>query len=135
ARQLGIGLVPFSPLGRGFLTGTFQGVEQLSSDDLRRKLPRFEPAHAAANQRLLVAVSAVAKRHEATPAQIALAWVLAQGKDVVPIPGTRRRTYLDQNVDALDLTLTEQDMSELNTLAASVSGERYSGQMARMVER
>src|SRR5581483_2685141 len=83
-RQLGIGLVPFSPLGRGFLTGTFQSIEQLSNDDLRRKLPRFEPEHVAANQQLLGAVRKVAARHDVTAAQVALAWVLAQGDDVVP---------------------------------------------------
>lgn len=134
-RQLGIGLVPFSPLGRGFLTGTFKGVEQLSSDDIRRNLPRFDAANAAANDGLLVAVRDIAARHGITAAQVALAWVLAQGDDVVPIPGTRRRTYLDQNIDALEVRLTEQDLSQLDSLAARVSGERYSGQMARLVER
>lgn len=134
-RQLGIGLVPFSPLGRGFLTGTFKGVEQLSSDDIRRNLPRFDPANAAANDGLLVAVRDIAARHGITAAQVALAWVLAQGDDVVPIPGTRRRTYLDQNIDALEVRLTEPDLSQLDSLAARVSGERYSGQMARLVER
>ncbi|HET9391352.1 MAG TPA: aldo/keto reductase [Steroidobacteraceae bacterium] len=134
-RQLGIGLVPFSPLGRGFLTGTFKGVEQLSSDDIRRNLPRFDAANAAANDGLLVAGRDIAARHGITAAQVALAWVLAQGDDVVPIPGTRRRTYLDQNIDALEVRLTEQDLSQLDSLAARVSGERYSGQMARLVER
>jgi len=135
ARELGIGLVPFSPLGRGFLTGAFKGTSQLASDDMRRDLPRFSEANAQANEKIVAAVRAIASQHEATPAQIALAWVLAQGADVVPIPGTKRRTYLEQNLDALHVKLTAQDLSQLNALASIVSGDRYNSGMASLVER
>ncbi len=135
ARELGIGFVPFSPLGRGFLAGAFHSVADLPEGDWRVNIPRFHEEHAAANGRIVAAVRAVGDRHGATPAQVALAWALAQGRDIVPIPGTKRRKYLDQNLDAEAVRLTAQDLEELGHLAALVSGERYRPEQARMVER
>jgi len=134
-RELGVGLVPFSPLGRGFLTGALEGTDQLPASDFRRTLPRFTDQHLAANARIVDAVKAVAAHHQATPAQIALAWVLAQGQDVVPIPGTKRRKYLDENLGAADIKLSTDDLASLNRLAAMVSGERYPAHAAKLAER
>jgi aryl-alcohol dehydrogenase-like predicted oxidoreductase len=135
ARELGIGLVPYSPLGRGFLTGAVHGVSELPPTDFRRTLPRFTADHLAANGRIVDRVKAVAASHGATAAQIALAWALAQGKDIVPIPGTKRRRYLDEDLAAVNVKLSSEDLAEINTLAALVSGDRYSAQVARFVER
>jgi aryl-alcohol dehydrogenase-like predicted oxidoreductase len=134
-RELGIGLVPFSPLGRGYLTGAVQSTAQFGEKDFRRTLPRFDDEHLAANEKIVDVVKAVAQRRSATPAQVALAWVLAQGKDVVPIPGTKRRTYLDDNLGAADVTLTTEDLTELGRLAAIVSGDRYAPHAAKLAER
>lgn len=134
-RELGIGLVPFSPLGRGYLTGAFQSVQDLPEGDWRRNVPRFNPENAAANAKIVEAVKAVAVRLGATPAQVALAWVLAQGRDIVPIPGTKHQKYLDQNVDALQVRLDDADLQELGSLAALVEGERYLPWMMKLVER
>jgi aryl-alcohol dehydrogenase-like predicted oxidoreductase len=133
-RELGIGLVPYSPLGRGFLTGTVD-VAKLEGDDWRRGNPRFSSANAQANEALVAIVERVAQRRGATPAQVALAWVLSRGYDVVPIPGTKRVRYLEENVGALDVTLTPEDLAELDTLAGKTAGERYTPEMMRMVER
>jgi aryl-alcohol dehydrogenase-like predicted oxidoreductase len=122
-RQLGIGLVPYSPLGRGLLTGASTGSTTLADDDFRRTLPRWQPGNLTTNIGLVDQIRAVAARHHATPAQIALAWLLAQGPDVVPIPGTKRRTYLTENLGALQLTLTQADLYRLDALR--VAGERY----------
>jgi aryl-alcohol dehydrogenase-like predicted oxidoreductase len=135
ARELGIGLVPYSPLGRGFLTGAVHNVTELPPTDFRRTLPRFTGDHLAANVRIVDCVKVIATRHGATAAQIALAWVLAQGKDIVPIPGTKRRRYLDEDLAAVDVKLSGDDLAEINTLAALVSGDRYPAQVARFVER
>jgi aryl-alcohol dehydrogenase-like predicted oxidoreductase len=134
-RELGIGLVPFSPLGRGYLTGALQTSASFVEGDFRRRLPRFDDEHLAANQRVVDVVKSVARCHGATPAQIALAWVLAQGRDMVPIPGTKRRTYLDDNLGAADIKLSAQDLTELNGLAAMAVGERYPPAMAKTAER
>jgi aryl-alcohol dehydrogenase-like predicted oxidoreductase len=134
-RELGIGFVPFSPLGRGFLAGAFKNAAELPASDFRQNVPRFQDANAAANARILDVIQAVADRHRATPAQVALAWVLAQGQDVVPIPGTRRRTTLDQNLDALELRLTAEDLAQLEALAGQVAGERYTAKVMGSVER
>jgi aryl-alcohol dehydrogenase-like predicted oxidoreductase len=134
-RELGIGLVPYSPLGRGFLTGAVQSVSELPPADFRRTLPRFTGDHLAANVRIVDGVKTVGARHGATAAQIALAWVLAQGHDIVPIPGTKRRRYLDEDLDALNVKLSSDDLAELNALVALVSGDRYPAQVARFVER
>jgi aryl-alcohol dehydrogenase-like predicted oxidoreductase len=134
-RELGIGLVPFSPLGRGFLTGAFRSVDGMTARDFRRTLPRFTNEHLAANAGIVEVVKAVAARHRATPAQIALAWVLGQGKDVVPIPGTKRRQYLDENLGAIEVQLNGNDLADLSPLASIVSGERYATHAARLAER
>ena len=133
-RELGIGLVPFSPLGRGFLTGA---VDQstIGDGDWRRTSPRFSAESMAHNEALVDVVKQVASRHGATPAQVALAWVLAQGNDIVPIPGTKRRKYLEDNVGAVNVRFTQDDLEELNALAARTAGERYNSQTAQMVER
>lgn len=134
-RELGIGFVPFSPLGRGFLTGAFRSIQDLPEGDWRANIPRFDAEHATANAGIVEGVKAVAARLGATPAQVALAWVLAQGPDIVPIPGTKRRAYLDQNLDAADLRLGDADRARLDALAAMVSGDRYRPWMMKLVER
>jgi aryl-alcohol dehydrogenase-like predicted oxidoreductase len=134
-RALGVGFVPFSPLGRGFLTGAVKDDQALAPSDFRRQLPRFSPENAQANQGIVEVIRGVAARHRATAAQVALAWVLGRGEDVVPIPGTRRRSRLEENLGALQLTLTPQDLAELEPLAGRVVGERYSPAQARTVER
>jgi aryl-alcohol dehydrogenase-like predicted oxidoreductase len=120
----GASFVAFSPLGRGFLTGKFSAEARFTGGDFRASLPRFTPEAIAANQRIVDAVRAVADRRGVTPAQIALAWVLAQGEHVLSIPGTRTQKYLEQNVAAADLTLTEEELAELDAIPAPVGG-RY----------
>ncbi|MBV9164123.1 MAG: aldo/keto reductase [Pseudonocardiales bacterium] len=122
-RELGIGLVPYSPLGRGLLTGALTSVDDLAADDFRRTQPRWQADNLAANLELLGQVRSIAARYRATPAQVALAWVLARGEDVVPIPGTKRRRYLQHNVESLRLALTTEDLDRLSDLHAV--GERY----------
>ena len=117
ARELGIGVVPFSPLGRGFLTGAITSPDDFAEDDWRRTHPRFTGEAFAANLRLVDAVRALAEEKGATPGQLALAWVLAQGPDVVPIPGTKRRRYLEENVGALAVELTAADLARLGEIA------------------
>jgi len=121
ARELGIGLVAYSPLGRGFLTGALPKAEDLPDGDFRKTNPRF----LADNTAIADAVREVAEGLGVTPAQVALAWVHSRGDDVVPIPGTKRRTYLEQNVAAADVTLSEADLVKLEGLAAATQGERY----------
>ena len=120
----GIAFLPFSPLGRGFLTGSIASTDDLPADDWRRTLPRFQAEALAANQALVDAVRAIAERHGATPAQVALAWVLAQGRYVVPIPGTKTPKYLADNAGAAGLTLTAEDLARLDALPAP-TGDRY----------
>jgi aryl-alcohol dehydrogenase-like predicted oxidoreductase len=134
-RELGVTLVPFSPLGRGYLTGSLQSSAMFGANDFRRNLPRFNDEHLGANQRLVSIVKAVAERHAATPAQIALAWILAKAPDAVPIPGTKQRKYLDDNLGALDVHLTGEDMAELDAIAALTSGDRYPTSYAKIAER
>jgi aryl-alcohol dehydrogenase-like predicted oxidoreductase len=133
-RELGIGFVPYSPLGRGFLTGAVE-VESLGSDDFRKTNPRFSSENAPKNFDLVEVVRTVAKRRQATPAQIALAWVLAQGEDVAPIPGTKRVAYLEENVAATNVHLSPDDLAELGALVDRVAGDRYTPEMMAMVER
>jgi aryl-alcohol dehydrogenase-like predicted oxidoreductase len=133
-RELGIGLVPFSPLGRGFLTGTVD-VASLDAGDFRRTNPRFSPDSARSNAALVEVVRAIAARRRATPAQIALAWVLDRGHDVAPIPGTKRVTYVEQNARALEVVLTAEDLKDLEAIASRTAGERYSEAMMQQVER
>jgi aryl-alcohol dehydrogenase-like predicted oxidoreductase len=133
-RELGIGLVPYSPLGRGFLTGSVV-VDQLEADDFRRTSPRFMGDNGRKNEALVEVVKHVATRRGATPAQIALAWVLAQGNDVVPIPGTKRVRYLEDNAGSVNVKLDADDLRDLNALESVVAGERYTEQMMAMIER
>ncbi|WP_238163746.1 aldo/keto reductase [Kribbella pittospori] len=120
-RELGIGLVPYSPLGRGLLTGALPA--DLADDDFRRTLPRFNDQNLETNLALVEQVRAIAASYEATPGQVALAWVLAQGNDVVPIPGTKRRRYLEENWAAVDLKLSADDLASLSELTPA--GTRY----------
>jgi aryl-alcohol dehydrogenase-like predicted oxidoreductase len=126
-RELGTGLVAYSPLGRGFLTGEITSPDQFAADDFRRGNPRFQGANFDSNLALVEQVRELADAKGATPAQIALAWVLAQGDDVVPIPGTKRRTYLEQNVASLDVPLSPDDLAALETFTRgwTVAGDRY----------
>jgi len=124
ARRLGVGLVPFSPLGRGFLTGALAG-RSFEGRDSRARMPRFNDDNLAANQAIVDVVVDVAEAHGVRPGQVALAWVHSRGEDVVPIPGTKRVEYLEQNVAALDVTLTPEELDRLDGLAARVAGARY----------
>jgi aryl-alcohol dehydrogenase-like predicted oxidoreductase len=123
-RELGIGFVPYSPLGRGFLTGTIRSLDQLEATDFRRSNPRFEGDNLAANIRIVEEVDAVAQELGAKPGQVALAWLLAQGDDIAPIPGTKRIAYLEENVAAESLVLSEAQLAALSAVAAPV-GDRY----------
>jgi aryl-alcohol dehydrogenase-like predicted oxidoreductase len=123
-RELGIGFVPYSPLGRGFLTGKVRSLEQLTDDDFRRTQPRFQGDNLEANVAIVERINALAAEKQVTPAQVALAWVHAQGEDVVPIPGTKRRSYLEENVGALDVQLSEEELAALDA-AGQARGERY----------
>jgi aryl-alcohol dehydrogenase-like predicted oxidoreductase len=123
-RELGIGFVPYSPLGRGFLTGAVRSVDQLEEGDFRRFNPRFQGDNLEANIRIVEVVDRVARAAGATPAQVALAWIYAQGDDLVPIPGTKRRTYLEENVGALHVRLSDEQLAELNAVGAAL-GDRY----------
>lgn len=125
--RLGIGFVPYSPLGRGFLTGAIASASQLRSDDFRLTTPRFQGDNFARNLELARQVERLAADKGCTPAQLALAWVLAQGEHIVPIPGTKRRKYLDDNVGALGVTLSADDRTRLDALfsADAVAGDRY----------
>lgn len=122
-RELGITFIPYSPLGRGFLTGTVKDTEKLSPDDFRRKTSRFQGENLQKNLAIIDIIQQVADRHHSTAAQIALAWVLAQGEDLIPIPGTKRVKYLEQNVAAVDVQLTPTDLLELGKIRSY--GERY----------
>ncbi|MGH8881139.1 MAG: aldo/keto reductase, partial [Stackebrandtia sp.] len=122
-RELGIGLVAYSPLGRGLLTGAASETEDLAADDFRRNQPRWQAGNLAANLELVGQIRVIAARYDATPSQVALAWVLARGEDVVPIPGTKRRRYLQENAGSLDITLSADDLVALSELQPV--GERY----------
>jgi len=126
-RELGIGFVPYSPLGRGFLSGEIRSTDDFAPDDWRRTSPRFQGENFAKNLAVLDEVVALAREKGVTPSQLALAWVLAQGDDVVPIPGTRRIANLEENVAALDVTFTAIDLATLDRLApiGVAAGERY----------
>jgi aryl-alcohol dehydrogenase-like predicted oxidoreductase len=124
-RELGIGFVPYSPLGRGFLSGTFTSTDELAPDDFRRTVPRWSGENLDANLKLVAKLKEIADEKAITPAQLAIAWVLAQGEDIVPIPGTRRRTYLEQNAAAADVELTPDDLARIEAELPAVAGERY----------
>jgi aryl-alcohol dehydrogenase-like predicted oxidoreductase len=134
-RELGITFVPYSPLGRGFLTGAIQKLEDLDATDWRRTNPRFGQAALKANVKLADAVKELAKKKGCTPAQLALAWVLAQGKDMVPIPGTKRLRYLEDNMGALRVELNAADLKEIREQVAEipVAGQRYAPEMMALL--
>jgi aryl-alcohol dehydrogenase-like predicted oxidoreductase len=136
-RELGIGLVPFAPLGRGFLTGAVKRAEDYPADDFRRNDPRYQGTNFDANVRAASVVRDVGERRGATPGQVALAWLLSKGQDVVPIPGTKRRRYLEENVAAADLALSENDLSTLDAALAPgrVAGPRYNAERMAQVDR
>jgi aryl-alcohol dehydrogenase-like predicted oxidoreductase len=136
-RELGIGIVPFSPLGRGFLTGAVTSVADLPEDDLRRGLPRFAEGNLERNLAIVEALRALAAEKGVTAGQLALAWVQSQGEDVVPIPGTKRRKYLEENVAAASLELTAADLSAIEAAAPAdaIAGERYPERLARAAGR
>jgi aryl-alcohol dehydrogenase-like predicted oxidoreductase len=135
--ELGIGLVPFSPLGKGFLTGTVDANTDFASGDVRNVIPRFTQEARQANQVVVDLVRRIAQAKNATPAQVALAWLLAKKPWIVPIPGTRRLERLEENLGAADLDLTPQDVAELDDASArlDVTGERYPEQMQRLIDR
>jgi len=124
-RELGIGFVPYSPLGRGFLAGRFASPDELDENDFRRSGPRFTGENLDANLRLAAKVKEIAAEKGITPAQLAIAWVLARGDDLVPIPGTKRRTYLEQNAAAVDVELTDDDLARIDAELPAVAGDRY----------
>jgi aryl-alcohol dehydrogenase-like predicted oxidoreductase len=136
-RELGIGFVPYSPLGRGFLTGQIKRFEDLSEGDYRRTSPRFQGENFQRNLALVKRVEEIAHEKKCTPGQLALAWVLAQGDDIVPIPGTKRRRYLQENVDALGVALTSKDLARIDEVAPheAVTGARYPDWAMQMVNR
>jgi aryl-alcohol dehydrogenase-like predicted oxidoreductase len=126
-RELGIGLIAYSPLGRGFLTGRFKSPDDLPEDDFRRSNPRFQGQNFNRNLELVDRVKEIAAEHDCTSGQLALAWVLHQGQDIVPIPGTKRRSYLEENVAATGVRLTEEDLRRIDEAApaGATAGERY----------
>jgi aryl-alcohol dehydrogenase-like predicted oxidoreductase len=124
-RELGIGFVPYAPLGRGFLSGRFKSPDELDENDFRRSGPRFTGDNLKANLRLAAKVAEIAEQRGVTPAQLALAWVVAQGDDLVPIPGTKRRRYLDENAAAVDVELSPDDIARIEAELPAVAGARY----------
>jgi aryl-alcohol dehydrogenase-like predicted oxidoreductase len=136
-RELGIGFVAYSPLGRGFLTAKITSLDELAEDDWRRNMPRFEQANFLRNMELVERIRAVAADKGCTPAQLALAWVLGQGEDIVPIPGTKRRSYLEENVGALDVRLTPEELTEIDSLLppGAAAGPRYTEHGMRTINR
>ncbi|WP_314408750.1 aldo/keto reductase [Pseudomonas kuykendallii] len=135
-RRLGIAFVPYSPLGRGFLTGALTSPEDFAEDDYRRFSPRFQGENFARNLLLVEKVKAVAEAKGVTPSQLALAWVLAQGDDLIPIPGTKRRKYLEENVGALDIVLSSAERAQIDAIfpADAVAGGRYPEQVMKMLD-
>jgi aryl-alcohol dehydrogenase-like predicted oxidoreductase len=136
-RELGIGFVAYSPLGRGFLTGQIKNQESLSEDDRRRQFPRFQGDNFEHNLRLVERITELAAEKGIKPAQLALAWVLAQGEDIVPIPGTKRRKYLEENIRAAEIELTPNELERINEVAqpGSAAGTRYPEAAMRSVNR
>jgi aryl-alcohol dehydrogenase-like predicted oxidoreductase len=144
-RELGIGFVPFSPLGRGFLSGAVKETGSLPANDVRRRLPRFQDSNLEHNLALVARLEALAQRKPgpfgpgstSTPAQLALAWLLARAKDIVPIPGTKRAKYVEENAAAANVTLTKAELDELESTFTpdAAAGERYNEAMGRLVDR
>ena len=136
-REMGVGFVPYSPLGRGFLTGQIKSPDDFEEGDMRRNSPRFQGENFRRNLELVAKIEDMARQKGVKPSQLALAWVLAQGPDVVPIPGTKRRTYLEENADALDVALTDADLAQIDSIApqGAAAGTRYPEQMMHTVNR
>ena len=136
-RELGIGFVAYSPLGRGFLTAKITNLDDLADNDWRRSMPRFEQENFRRNMELVERIKALAARKGCLLAQLALAWVLAQGDDIVPIPGTKRRLYLKENIGALDVQLSPKELAEIDTIlpAGAAAGSRYSAPGMRTINR
>ncbi len=136
-RELGIGFVPYSPLGRGFLTGRFKHADDLNQDDFRRHTPRFQDENFNKNLRLVERLDKIAQSKEVSAGQLALAWVMAQGEDIVPIPGTTKRKHLEENVRALDIKLSGKELSEIREALPqeAVVGKRYPEAAMRMLNR
>jgi aryl-alcohol dehydrogenase-like predicted oxidoreductase len=136
-RELGIGFVAYSPLGRGFLTAKITSLDDLADNDWRRSMPRFEQENFGRNLELVERIKALAAKKGCSPAQLALAWVLAQGNDIVPIPGTKRRRYLEENVGALDVHLAPEELAEIDAIlpAGAAAGSRYSAPGMRTISR
>jgi len=136
-RSLGIGFIPYSPLGRGFLTGAYKSIEDFRSDDFRRSSPRFQGANFEKNLELVRHIQALAAEKGCTPSQLALAWVMAQGNDMVPIPGTKRREFLEENIGAINVTLTRQDLARIDEIApkGAAAGERYGAEAMKVLGR
>ena len=136
-KELGIGLVPFCPLGRGFLTGTAKRAEEYPENDYRRGDPRLQGKNYDANMRVVSIIRDMAQRKKVTPAQIALAWLLHKGEDIVPIPGTKRRIYLEENIQAAKIALSAQEVNDLNESLpqSSIAGSRYNPQMMAFIDR
>ena len=134
-RELGITFIPYSPLARGLVTATVSSKEQLAPDDFRRTLPRFDEDHFSNNQRLVEDFAAFANAKNISPAQLALAWVLAQGDDIIPIPGTKKRKYLEENAAAVHISLTQQDLQDIDHLLSKYPdvGQRYSHGAMKLV--
>jgi aryl-alcohol dehydrogenase-like predicted oxidoreductase len=124
-RELGIGFVPYSPLGRGFLSGRFKSPEELDEGDFRKRGPRFTGENLKSNLKLAEKVAEIAAEKDITPAQLALAWVLSRGEDLVPIPGTKRRKYLEENAAAVEVELTDEDAKRIEAELPAVAGDRY----------
>jgi aryl-alcohol dehydrogenase-like predicted oxidoreductase len=134
-RELGIGFVAYSPLGRGFLTGAIQSVDDLAPDDYRRSSPRFQGENFDRNLELVGTIGELAANKAVTPAQLALAWVLAQGEDIVPIPGTKRRERLEENAAAADVVLSDDELREIADALPQAVGQRYAEEMMRLIGR
>jgi aryl-alcohol dehydrogenase-like predicted oxidoreductase len=136
-RELGIGFVAYSPLGRGFLTAKIASLADLADNDWRRSMPRFEQENFRRNIELVEKIKELAAKKGCSPAQLALAWLLAQGDDIVPIPGTKRRKYLEENIGALDVQLTPEELAEIDTTlpAGAAAGSRYSTPGMRTINR
>ncbi|MDU0372785.1 aldo/keto reductase [Hymenobacter endophyticus] len=134
-RELGVGFVPYSPLGRGFLTGQIQRFEDLAADDYRRHTPRFQGENFQKNLDLVARIKEIAAEKSCTPGQLALAWVLAQGEDIVPIPGTKRVAYLEENLGAAEILLSLEDLARINRIAPhnAAAGQRYPEAMMNSV--
>jgi aryl-alcohol dehydrogenase-like predicted oxidoreductase len=136
-RELGISLVPYSPLARGIITATLNGNNSLTKDDWRRSVPRFDDAHWENNRKLVDEFAAIAKEKNCTPAQLALAWVLAQGEDIIPIPGTKKRKYLEENAKAVDIILDKNDFESIEMILKKYPnvGQRISDANMKLVNK